>query len=358
MANGLVNRIRLSEGRVIGNEALREQLAGEIRRGTMPHAYLLEGGRGMGKHLLAKEICAALSCQSSENGALPCRKCRNCQKILEDKSPDVRIIGKGERASIGVDDVRFLRSDVLIPPNDLEHRFYIIEDAQDMTEAAQNALLLTLEEPPSYVVFLLLTENTANMLETIRSRAPALRLCPVDDDTMETYLTTESKGYGAMPPAERVELLRMAAGSVGRALELMDGRARKPLIDRRRFVARVVEHCLRTGRRDTMQSVELIGGFGNAREEISAKLALMQQAVRDLIVLKKSDGAPLLFYADREEAAALSQSAPIAVLHQTLQKMEYTRGRILRNANVRLALTELLLCDDVPSAIIGERMDP
>ena len=75
------------------------------------------------------------------------------------------------------------------------------------------------------------------------------------------------------------------------------------------------------------------------------------------MVLKKSDGAPLLFYADREEAASLSQSAPIAVLHQMLQKMDYTRGRILRNANVRLALSELLLCDDVPNAGMAERSE-
>ncbi len=338
--------MRLSEARMIGNQALREQLASEIRHKTLSHAYLIEGARGMGKHLLAREICAALSCETVGGETLPCGKCRSCEKLLAEKSPDVRIIGKGERTSIGVDDVRFLRADVLIPPNDLEHRFYIIEDAQDLTTPAQNALLLTLEEPPPYVVFMLLCENTANILETIRSRAPSLRLGPVSDGEMAAYLQKTQRAFATMEQGEQEELLRMAAGSVGRALELLDGRARKPLIDKRRMVAETVAGCLGAGRRDTVESLSLIAGFGTSREEVVSRLAMMQQALRDLMLLKKNDCVPLLFYADREQAIDLSQSTPLSALHQLAQRVEYTRARVLRNANIRLALSELLLCDD------------
>ena len=328
-----------------GNPRLKAQLSQREEGRGLSHAYLIEGARGTGKHLLAKEICAAVSCLSGNEGQLPCRKCKNCEKILGDKSPDIRVIGKEDKASIGVDDVRFLRADVLIPPNDLEHRFYIIEDAHDMTAQAQNAVLLTLEEPPPYIMFLLLCENGTNILETVRSRAPSLRLCPVEDDAMDAYLRTEQKGYASLPPEEQQELRRIASGSIGRALTLLDGRTRKSMIDKRHFVAQVVEHCLPSARRDTLRSIELIGGFGNAREEVASRLSMMQQALRDLILLKKSDTAPLCFYADPAEAQQLSQRASLSALMQLLGATEYTLNRIRRNANIRLALSELLLCD-------------
>lgn len=340
----------LCGSRMIGNEKLRAKLAREIRERALSHAYLIEGERGSGKHLLAKEICAAVSCLAQDGAHLPCGKCKNCEKILGDKSPDVRIIGKGDKASIGVDDVRFLRADVLIPPNDLEHRFYIIEDAQDMTVQAQNAVLLTVEEPPPYVMFLLLCENGANILETVRSRAPSLRLCPVKDDALDTYLRTEQKAYAMLPTEEQQELLRIASGSVGRALALLDGRARKPVIDKRHFVAQTVEHCLSTGRRDTLRSVALIAGFGNVREEVASRLSLMQQALRDLILLKKSDDVPLCFYADRDAAQQLSQATSVAALMQLFASTEYALNRVRRNANIRLVLSELLLCDGIGAA--------
>ena len=334
--------------RMIGNEALRAQLQTEILQGTLSHAYILEGARGMGKHLLAMEICAAISCLEKGEGTLPCGRCKNCDKIFQGKSPDIHVIGKNGKASIGIDDVRFLRADVLVLPNDLEHRFFIIEDAQDMTVQAQNALLLTLEEPPPHVVFLLLCENGANILETIRSRAPSLRLCPVNQAGMRVYLSRTQRAFSSLPEEEQEELLCMADGSVGQALILLDGRTRKPLIDKRRFASEVITHSLRSGRRDTAGSMELISGFGTVREEVTSVLAMMQSALRDLILLKKSDSAPLLFYANRAQAQEFSQTSSMAALHALLLATEYTRNRILRNANVKLALSELLLCDVWP----------
>ena len=96
-------------------------------------------------------------------------------------------------------------------------------------------------------------------------------------------------------------------------------------------------------------ATELISGFGTVREEVASVLSMMLEALRDLILLKKSDSAPLLFYADRSQAQDLSQASPVAALNALMQATEYTRTRILRNANVKLALSELLL-SDVPTA--------
>lgn len=332
--------------RMIGNALLRTRLARDIRDGTLSHAYLIEGAHGMGKHLLAQLLCAAIVCEHPHGGELPCGKCRSCERVLETKTADVMILGREEKASIGVDDVRFLRSDVLFPPNDLPYKFYIIEDAHTLTAAAQNALLLTVEEPPAYAVFFFLCENGANMLETIRSRAPSLRLCPVPAEQMDAYLTTTQHAYAALPQQEREELLCMSAGSVGRAIELLDGRARKPLLEKRQFVAQTVEHCLSASRRDTVRCMERLSAFGTAREDVFMRLGMMQEALRDLIALKRAESAPLCFYAQRESALLLSERSTVSALLQLFEAVEYTRNRIRRNANVRLALSELLLCEN------------
>ena len=136
---------------ILENRALADRLSREIRSGKLSHAYILSGPEGSGKHMLAVRIATALSGPNrlSDGAPLPCMTCPSCRKILEGNSPDlIYILREGSRATLGVEQIRFLREDVLIAPNDTDVKIYVIEDAETMTPQAQNALLLTLEEPP------------------------------------------------------------------------------------------------------------------------------------------------------------------------------------------------------------------
>ena len=175
---------------IIANESLRNRLCEDIIEGTLSHAYIIEGKRGSGKHTVATLTAAALACEEKKNAELPlpCMNCPSCRKILQGLSPDVIKVSSLEKATIGVDTIRFLKEDVSLVPNDLENKVYIIEEADKMTDQAQNAFLLTLEEPPSYVVFFLLCENSEKLLETIKSRAPILRTEPVSIELIDEYI--------------------------------------------------------------------------------------------------------------------------------------------------------------------------
>ncbi len=330
---------------LIGNRALAERLKAEILAGKMSHAYIIYGEAGTGKHTLARQIAAALACENRENDGipLPCGKCESCRKIFARICPDVNIIGRGERATIGVEIIRDLRLDVLRAPNDLDIKVYIIEDADKMTLQAQNAFLLTLEEPPSYVLFLLLCESTKELLPTVKSRAPMMRTEPVSADDIEEFLVRDEamERLRRTSPEEFYDIIMASFGSIGKALTLCDPEKRAEVLTERDHVKRFVKSA--TGRPSGSELVDILQKFPTARAELTERISLIILALRDLAVLKKSEDAPLCFYHDREEALALSDSLTLSSLLSLISACDDAKASVLHNANIKLTITNLVM---------------
>ena len=333
-------------GAVVGNTALRQRLGNDILSKKLPHAIIFEGPHGTGKHTLATMAAAALACESSDKAGapLPCGTCIQCRKIIGGRSPDVITVGRGDKATIGVDAIRFLKEDVSIVPNDSDSKVYIIEDADKMTEQAQNALLLTLEEPPAYVRFFLLCENAGLLLETIRSRAPVMRTELLSEEEVDGYITKNDRRAAQMKlsdPQGYAELLKASGNGIGRAIELLEPKNLSPVKQRRELATGFVTAVLHQGR--AADALTLLKSFSSKREPLSEQLEAVSDALRDLIILKKSDDARLIFFADRERAMELSDKASIAVLYELIIAVDTARDEISKNANVRLCLFKLAL---------------
>lgn len=150
--------------------------------GRLSHAYIISGPPGSAKGPLAERLAAAYLCSGA--GEKPCGSCPNCRKVKGNIHPDlIRLsIPEGKR-SILVEQVRALRTDAYVRPNEAARKVFLIEDAQAMNESAQNALLKVLEDGPDYLAFLLLTEDPQQLLPTIRSRCETLSLVPAEDET-------------------------------------------------------------------------------------------------------------------------------------------------------------------------------
>ena len=115
---------------IAGNDALRGRLAADILSGSFAHAYIIEGREGSGRHALAYNLAAALCCFDKHSDTFPCLACEACRKVLENKTPDVILVGlEDDRVTIGVEAARFIRQDAMVVPNDFEHKIYIIENA-------------------------------------------------------------------------------------------------------------------------------------------------------------------------------------------------------------------------------------
>ncbi len=327
-----------------GNKALRERLATDILGHGLSHAYIIEGAKGSGKHTLAYQVAAALSCEKKDDGdlPLPCGLCPSCKKILSGNSPDLIFVKKDpSKAQMGVDIIRSLREDVRLLPNDTDCKVYAIEDAHTMNSQAQNAFLLTLESPPPYVVFLLLCEDSGALLETVRSRAPRLNMQRLTASEVEGYICSaddEAKELRKNFPQEFADILTVAAGSIGQALELLDEKKREPIIARRdlarEFISALESRSPRAG-------AQLISRLPQKRDEILLCLEQIRLALRDLIVAKKSDEGELCFYSSREEAEDVSFALATSDLLDVFDAVEEAVDLTSANGNVRLILFSL-----------------
>lgn len=152
---------------IVGHEQIKEHMQAAIRDKKPFHAYLFQGEEGVGKEALARTFAAGLQCQS-ESADKPCKECVSCRQMESGNQPDVIWVTR-EKASLGVDEIREQLCNTMdIKPFSSPYKIYLVPEAEKMTEAAQNALLKTIEEPPEYGIVILMTSNISALLPTIR----------------------------------------------------------------------------------------------------------------------------------------------------------------------------------------------
>jgi DNA polymerase-3 subunit delta' len=164
----------------IGQRGLLERLGREAARGNIAHAYAFIGPPAIGKRTAALRLAQTLNCIAAEPTAGGCGICLACRKIERGSHPDVlSIVREAERKDIAIEQVRAVRQDLALRPLEGRRRVVILDDAAELNEFGQDALLKTLEEPPPHAVLLLLTARPSRLQETILSRAQPLPFRPV-----------------------------------------------------------------------------------------------------------------------------------------------------------------------------------
>lgn len=223
-----------------GNEPLKRQLSLNAARRGLSHAYILAGPAGSGRHTLARLLAAALVCGDADEGVKPCLHCSGCKKALGGIHPDIITVENGEK-DVTVAQIRDMRSDAYIRPNESPRKVYLLEGAQNMNANAQNAMLKLLEEGPAYAAFLLLADNAAALLETVRSRCELLTLSPVSQEEAVPWLSRRF-------PERTEATVRAAAdacgGLLGRAVSALEG-SDAPLTREREAALTLLQHLTR-----------------------------------------------------------------------------------------------------------------
>ena len=249
-------------------DGVRRRLEAAV--GRLSHAYIISGPVKETNHALADILAQAYVCSAQDSS--PCGICSNCRKAKGGIHPDVvRVSLLEDKRQILVDQVRQLRTEAYIRPNEADRKVFVIEDAQTMNDNAQNALLKVLEDGPQYLSFLLLTENAQQLLPTIRSRCETLSLSVRFGEEVpeagEELQATAEKLAGLLLNGEEVALMEFIAAlevkkqdknTLLTLFDLVENALREQLPKQPRKVLPLIEHL-----RKVRQAVPFNVGAGH-----------------------------------------------------------------------------------------------
>ena len=297
----------MSEGKItgfeeiLGNEMVKDHFKKAIANHKISHAYILTGEAGMGRKSIANAFAMTLLCE--KGGSEPCMSCHSCKQVMSGNHPDLIYVTHEKPGSIGVDDVREQINDtIMIRPYSSYYKIYIVDEAEKMTVQAQNALLKTIEEPPSYAVIILITTNQEAFLPTILSRCVQMKLKPLKDFTIKSYLTQNLH----IAEKDADICAAFARGNLGKAIHLASSDEFKELFQKVMVLVKNV------GTMDISMLLDCIREMKEQNFDIGEVLDLMQLWYRDVLMFKVTKDMNLLIFKDEYK-----------MINETGEKVDY-----------------------------------
>ncbi|HJA71067.1 MAG TPA: DNA polymerase III subunit delta' [Candidatus Lachnoclostridium stercoravium] len=318
---------------ILGHEGVKEHLINAIDTNKVSHAYIITGEEGMGRKSLAHAFALTLLCE--KGGSEPCMKCHACKQVLAGSHPDLIHVTHEKPGSIGVDDIREqIQDTIMIRPYSSYYKIYILDEAEKMTVQAQNALLKTIEEPPSYAVIILLTTNQDIFLPTILSRCVQLKLKPLRDSVVKEYLINTlhvSEHQAAVYAA-------FARGNLGRAIHIATSEEFQEMYKGMLFLMVHLKNMT------ISEILDYIKTMIEENMDINECLDFMQLWYRDILMYKVTRDMNLLIFKNEYNSInEMSEKCSYDGFEKILQAIDKARVRLDANVNRDLALELMLL---------------
>ncbi len=336
---------------LIGNEHVKQTLNRLLANGRVSHSLLFAGDEGVGKRQFALELARAFVCRDSENFQA-CGVCAAClradvfvvptsekkddyQQVFFTGHPDIGLVIPFKR-NILVDAIRDLEREANFRPCEAQARFFIIDDAEKMNDAAANALLKTLEEPASTTYVFLITSRPDSLLPTIRSRCQMVRFAPVATDEIERFLIDEK----AFSFDEAHLAARLARGSIGRAVSIDVKQFRA---ERDRMLG-VVSNAIQTGDRAALLRTSEEMNDAKNKDRFEQNIDILESLIHDVWTLSVGADAGRLANTDlADELGKLAANAGAIDLTKWLAEIETMRDNFAVNINRKIAADSLFM---------------
>ena len=322
---------------ILGNERIKEHFITAVHHKKISHAYIMEGDKGSGKKMLAEAFSKILQCEGRETTGLveSCGKCESCIQMEYHDHPDVIWVSHEKPNVISVGEIREqIVNTVEIMPYKGPYKIYIVDEAEKMNAAAQNAILKTIEEPPQYAVFILLTENADVLLPTINSRCVMLKLRYIKDALIKKYLMERME----VPDYKAEVCAAFAQGNLGKAIKLAGSEHFNELKDE---VLNLMRHI---NEMDISELVEAVKRCTLYKVEINDYLDLIMVWYRDVLLYKATREIDKVVFKDqidcmREQARRSSYEG----IETILDSLDKAKARLKANVNFDLVMELLFL---------------
>lgn len=315
---------------IIGQDRVKEFLKGSIEKAKVSHSYIFSGPQGTQKEEMAKSLAEILFC---EGKIKPCEKCVPCNKLKENNHPDfIEIFPDG--AHVKIKQIRRLRKDITIKPYESSHKVYLIYGADTMRSEAQNALLKTLEEPPSYGIIILLAENIQNLLPTIISRSQNLKFNPVDVKSIEKHLV-EKEGI------EENRAKEIAIASNGRIKIALDLLKQEDLFQEKQ---ELIKYLLQIIKGDVHSVFMAAKWLIKRKDSLDQWYEFLIIWFRDIILFRELGENPLIFHREyKDEIKNFLYYLSDIQLHAIIEEIYKSQDNLRANVNVQLNIETMLL---------------
>lgn len=324
---------------IIGQSQIKEHLQNALQTGKISHAYIINGEKDSGKEFIADIFAMALQCENAvtdENGRIePCQECHSCKQSVTYNQPDIIRVTHEKPNTVSVDDIRKqVNGDVGIKPYSSKYKIYIINEAEKMNAQAQNAILKTLEEPPEYVIILLLTTNINAFLPTILSRCVVLNMKPVPDELVKKFLMEE-----VMVTDYKAEVcVAFARGNVGKAKALASSEEFENIKSEAISLLKYIKDM------ELSEVIAAVKKLSEYKLSINDFFDIFAIWYRDALLFKATNDANHLVF--REEIHAMrdiAEHCSYEGIETILEALETAKRRLDANVNFDLTMELLLL---------------
>lgn len=270
---------------IIGNKLILSTINKSVENKTFSHSYIFSGNYGLGKKTIAEYFAKTILCETNS----ACGICPSCVSINNKNNPDIVYV-KPTKKSLGVQDIRSQVIQKLnLKPYKYDYKIFILENCETITIESQNALLKSIEEPPDYAIFFLITENLNNFLNTILSRCIILKVKPVLEQDVFNFLISNTD----ISNEEAKFVSNYSDGNIGFALDLIKDE------DFKENRNKIIEYSTSIGNLNLVQILKLVKSFDKFKDDIEKYLNILILFYRDVIVFKSTKNKTLLNQQDK-----------------------------------------------------------
>lgn len=317
---------------IIGNEQIKEHLTNAVTYRKVSHGYIVSGEDGLGKNRIVRAFARLLLCEGDRTEGCTCQ---SCKQIESGNHPDIIYVQHEKPNTIGVDDIRVgINEDIQIKPYRSPYKIYIVDEAEKMSIAAQNALLKTIEEPPSYGIIILMTVNGAGFLQTILSRCVLLNMKLLTDEQIADQLKVQTD----LDDAKIGTIVKFSRGNLGKALKFAASEDFSKTVE---DILNLMKHVKTMGLDEMLAAIKVLG---EDEFNVTECLDFIQMWFRDVLLFKATSDMNLLIFKDEYRSISeLAAKSDFNGIEQIIQAIDTARRRLDANVNYELTMELLLL---------------